>query len=153
MKAIGINIIFLFIWTVIGYYFPCFSLFTTYLVFPIMFVLSATVVRYNLSGFIVVPFCFLLILANDYLFRLFGGGIHDDAGRGWCELTFYLTLFTTTITTMVLGVIMNLCTKPKEEKVFSNLYIIRDMGFAIFISVLTFCFYHFLCVTIFRVPE
>ena len=134
MKAIVINITFLFIWTVIGHYFPSISLITTYLIFPIMFVLSAIVVRYNLSGFIVIPFCFLLIFANDYLFRLFGGGNHDEVGRGLCELSFYVTLFTTTI---ALGFVMNICTKPKEQNVITNLYIIRNIGFVILISVLT----------------
>jgi len=42
-----------------------------------------------------VPFFFLIILLNDYLFRLFGWGTHDEEGKAWYELFFYLTYITT----------------------------------------------------------
>jgi hypothetical protein len=97
MKALILNILFTLAWAVIGHYFGIFSLFFSFIVFPLMFVLSAYLGKHNLSSLIVIPFCFSVILINDYLFRIYGGGIHDDAGRGLCELIFYATFSTSTI--------------------------------------------------------
>lgn len=97
MKAIFLNVLFTVAWVIVGHFFGVFSLFFSFVFFPLLYLVSAYQINYNLSSVIVIPFCFLLILLNDYLFRFYGGGIHDDAGRGLCELIFYLTFTTTTI--------------------------------------------------------
>jgi len=98
MNTIVLNILFAVIWLIIGHFFGIFSLFFSFVFFPLLYLVSAYHIKYNLSSVIVIPFCFLLIFLNDYLFRFYGGGIHDDAGRGLCELIFYLTFLATTIT-------------------------------------------------------
>lgn len=97
MKALLLNISALLVWVIIGHFSPSISLFSTFIFFPAVFILTALYIKYSISAYVIVPFCFTLIYLNDYLFRIYGGGIHDDAGRAWCELTFYITLFTTTI--------------------------------------------------------
>lgn len=119
MKAILANLIFLFVWVVIGHFMPTINLRFAFIIFPILYVVSAKFLKYEQSIFLIVPFSFLLILANDFLFRIYGGGNHDDAGRGWCELIFYITLFTTTISIFYVAHTM---TKEKmQNKILLNL--------------------------------
>jgi hypothetical protein len=95
MKAIIFNLIALLGWVILGRFFPAINLLGAFIFFPIIFVLTEIFVKYNLSGYVVVPFCFFVVFLGDYFFRLCGGGIHDDAGRAWATVTFYITLPTT----------------------------------------------------------
>ena len=99
-KTFLIYIISLVFWSACSHYFPEVTLVLTFIFWPAIFVLSAFLIGYksyiSIEN-IIIPGGFISIIVNDYLFRIFGGGIHDDAGRGWCELIFYLTLSTTTI--------------------------------------------------------
>jgi hypothetical protein len=52
---------------------------------------------YGTSDFAVIPFNYILLLVNDYLFRLYAVGNHDEEGKGWFALTFGITLIVTTL--------------------------------------------------------
>ncbi len=134
MKAILINIFFLLVWCVLGHYFPSIILIGTFVAFPTLFLFSLIVIRYNISSLIIIPFSYLLILLNDYLFRVFGGGIHDDAGKGWCELIFYLTLITTTLTMLIVG--YKLAKENKSNWLYNSIlvFIIAFITYFIFIK-------------------
>ena len=126
-----------------GHYFPSVNLIFTFLIYPVLFIFSAYLFNYNFSGFVIIPFCFIMILVNDYLFRIYGGGLHDDAGRGWCELVFYLTLLTCTIS---LVFVMINCTKLVNAshgiKEVSFFQITRDLCFVLLLSLITLCIFH-----------
>ncbi|OYU84374.1 MAG: hypothetical protein CFE24_07140 [Flavobacterium sp. BFFFF2] len=94
MKAIILNLLFVIVWTIVGHYCGVFSLFFSSLVYPTLFIFSAQYLEQNFSRLFFIPFCFFVLLISDYLFRIFGGGIHDDAGKGLCEINFYLTMST-----------------------------------------------------------
>lgn len=88
-------------WIVIGHFYPTITLFSSYLVLPIVFLFTAFFIKYRTSGYFVVPFCFSLILIHDWLFRIYSGGEHDDLGRAWCESMFYSTWKYTSISLVI----------------------------------------------------
>lgn len=103
MKSIIINIIFLLSWTFIGHFFPFINLGFTFIAYPLVFIVTTNLGNsYSLN--FMIPFFYSIILINDYLFRIFGGGVHDDAGRGWCELIFYITITTTILCLFYLSI-------------------------------------------------
>ena len=96
MKMTIVNISFLGIWILFGYYVPMGSLLLTMFMLP--FVLSTTFLMFrNVAPFISIAFSFFIILIHDYLFRKFGGGQHDNAGKALSDISFYATLFITII--------------------------------------------------------
>jgi hypothetical protein len=103
MKAIILNILFVIVWGFFGHYLPSVTLFTTFFTYPFFILFSANYMEQNLSKLFFIPLCFLVLLFNDYLFRILGGGIHDDAGRAWCELSFYITFSVSTIALLFLA--------------------------------------------------
>lgn len=111
MKALFIIAFFLLVWALLGRFAPFPTLILTYIVYPLVVILSSYSLRHKAASFVFVPFGFMAVLLNDYLFKIFGGGIHDDAGRGWCELVFYLTLVTTVLA--MLAVVYELSEKKK----------------------------------------
>jgi hypothetical protein len=132
MKSFIICILFLVIWILIGHFSPLICLILTFVVYPILFILTYRI-KYRVSRFVFIPFCFVIIYLNDYFFRIFGGGIHDDAGRGWCEITFYLTLLTTTVSSLFIMIYYTEYVKNKghiEQK-------IKDIGFVILLFSIT----------------
>ena len=130
MKAFLVNIIFIVFWTIVGHFVPIINIGFVFIAFPLLFILTHIFIKYKYSIYLIVPFCFLMILLNDYLFRIFGGGIHDDAGRGWCELIFYITLFTSTIT--ILFIVFTITESQNKKSKMQWLYnIILVVGNAI----------------------
>lgn len=116
-----LNLLFTFVWLLVGHFCGIFSHFFSFVYFPLLFILSANFFRYQLNSVFVIPFYYLLILANDYLFRIFGGGIHDDSGRGLCQLIFYLTILSTTIAMFVVAYII---AKNKTYWIYNSLLVI-----------------------------
>lgn len=134
MKPFVLNIIFLLLWTYLGHFFPFVNLGFVFIFYPLMFILTFNLSKnYSLLYFI-IPFCYVVILVNDYLFRIFGGGDHDDAGKGWCELIFYFTIITTT-TAMLFFVF----TMIKENKIRNSVKILSS-----FLYVIICCYISFL---------
>jgi hypothetical protein len=112
MKAFFFTFLAVLFWALVGHFFSSFTISTTAFYLPIIFIVIAVTIGKETNKFVYIGLCFMSILLNDYLFRLYGGGIHDDAGRGWCELIFYITLFTTTITMLYVAYTM---IKEKEQ--------------------------------------
>lgn len=133
MNAIILNIFFVIVWTVLGHFFPSIVLIGTFLAFPLMIIITEIFIKYSSPLYFVIPFIFFLLLLNDYLFRIFGGGIHDDAGRGWCELSFYLTFITTSMSLFVLTFnIWKVNNGFLQSKLF-NFILVLLCGFAAFV--------------------
>jgi hypothetical protein len=135
MKAILIVIVACIFWILVGHFAPLVSIFATAFYLPLVFGIAFYIDRkINKYGYVV--FCFLSILLNDYLFRIYGGGIHDDAGRGICEIVFYATLITSTITLLAIKMTHKNTNKSLtfKTKVINALFVLS-------LSMLTFCFF------------
>ena len=140
MKSIAFSVAFLVVWIVVSHFFPIVNLAFAFLVYPSLFILGSYFFRNSISSYAQIPFYFSIILGNDFLFRLYGGGIHDDAGRGWCELVFYMTLATSTLALIVVKV----SDSKSKIKVGDKLrmgQIVMDVSFVFAISIIVFFFY------------
>lgn len=102
MKAEIINIIILLIWCIIGHFFPSIVLLFNFIIYPIVFILSETLLKYRLESYPLISFIFILIFINDFLFRLYGGGIHDEVGKALVEISFHLTLLSTIVSMLII---------------------------------------------------
>lgn len=136
MKILIANILFLIVWTILGHYIPSVILITTFIFVPVFFIVLSSYFKFNLKGYYFIPLSFLTILINDFLFRSFGGGIHDDAGRGWCDLIFYITLIISTFSMVFIAYFLS-----KNNSRF----LARSFGLNIFIvllsSLITYLFF------------
>jgi hypothetical protein len=121
MKAIAINILCAVIWSFLGHYLGIISHFFSFIYFPFLFIVSAYFIKFKLNSVIVIPFCYSLIVLNDYLFRIFGGGIHDDVGKGLCDLIFNITILTTTISMFFVAYKI---TQSKIQRFYNSLLVI-----------------------------
>ena len=139
MKTIIINILGVFAWILIGHFFPSFSLMLTAFYLPILFLSVGLSMYKDINMYIYSAICFGLVLMQDYLFRLYGGGIHDDAGRALCEIVFYTTLTTVTIALLCLTIIVNNKMKKlrNENKLASQIKFLNILFVFIF-SLITF---------------
>lgn len=135
MKSIVFSVAFLIIWIIASHFFPTINLIFAFLAYPSLFIVLSFLFKNSISPYFLIPFYFSIILGNDFLFRHYGGGIHDDAGRGWCEFVFYLTLITSTI---ALTIIMIRDSKLKERDKLRMGQIAMDISFVLFVSVVTF---------------
>ena len=127
MKAVFLSLIFLFVWILIGYFFPLLNFFLSWLVFPIVFFVASLLglkERKNVLPYGNLVVYFLLLFMNDYLFRIFSGVINDDAGRGWFDLTFYATLGNCTLMFMMLKVYDNMGDDVRLNKIFFDVLIV-----------------------------
>ncbi len=132
METIIINALFLLVWTLLGSLFGMITFMFSVIVFPIFFLFTSHYSK-NISVFILSAF--LTFLLGDYLFRLFGGGIHDDAGRCLCNLVFYITYSTTTIAIFTVNVIAK---QSMKYKIFNGVLILV-------LAMISYCvFIHFL---------
>jgi hypothetical protein len=142
MKAILVTLIAVLFWVLLGHFFPSLSISLTAFYLPIVFVVIAITVGKQVSKYLYTVICFVLILLYDYLFRLYGGGIHDDAGRGICEIVFYATLVTSTIALLCIKI---LDTSKRNELNAKNKLnakkILLDIIFVLALSVITLLFF------------
>ena len=142
MKTLILNTLFVILWTIIGYFYPTITLFTSYIVFPIVFILIAFCCKTKISRFIIILFSFALILIHDYLFRIFGGGTHDDAGRAWCELMFYSTWKYSSIALILNMLKFNYkISKQSFKKKLRYLILTRDVIYVLVLSAITYYFF------------
>jgi hypothetical protein len=130
MKAILTVLLFVIVWCFVGHFHPSVSLSMTALLLPITFFVSKKIFGKSLNRFIYSVFSFGIILVNDYLFRLFGGGIYDDAARGLCDISFYLTLLISTIFLMILQ-IQN--SERGKSKIYGGLFVLAIASITLFI--------------------
>lgn len=131
MKAILTVLLVAIIWSFVGHFYPVASISLTALLLPVTFFYSKKVFGKSVNGYVYSLFGFGVVLLNDYLFRIFGGGLHDDAGRGICEIVFYATLLTSTIS---LAILQMQGSERGKVKVYSTLFImlIASITFLIF---------------------
>ena len=142
MKAIFVTLLAVLFWVLVGHFFSSFSISITAFYLPIVFAVIAITIGKETNKYIYIAICFVLILLHDYLFRLYGGGIHDDAGRAICEIVFYATLVTSTITLLFLKIIHS--SKRNELKPASKLNaskILLDVIFVLSLSIITILFF------------
>lgn len=102
MKAEMINFIIIVIWSIIGHFFPSITLLLNALLYFMMFILSEILLKYNMRSDIFIVFALVLVFINDFLFRLFGGGINDDVGKVLVEISFYFTLLSTIVSILII---------------------------------------------------
>jgi hypothetical protein len=105
LKAFTISTLGILVSVLTGHFFPSDLLFITPLYIPLLFLLVGLFAAKEHNVNLYIGFCFILILLNDLLFRFFGGGTHDDVGRAICELVFYITLLTTTVSLLCVKLI------------------------------------------------
>ena len=142
MKTIFVSFIWVLFWIIIGHFFSSVFISLTTFSTPIVFVLISKSIGRHFNKYVYVIVCFVLLLLQDYLFRIYGGGIHDDAGRGICELLFYSTLITSTIALFFIKIFGTLNKNDKKDKNKINYrIIILDVIFVFVISVLTYLFF------------
>lgn len=137
MKAISLNIIAVLLWVAIGHFFSSFVISLTAFYFPIIFIALAMTVGKKTHKYVYIIVCFILLLINDYLFRIYGGGIHDDAGRGICEIVFYATLTTSALSLLFLKIIDS--SKKDNVKLAPKIFI--DILFIVLMSLATLLFF------------
>jgi hypothetical protein len=101
MKGIVLILFFLGVWALFGHWFSLLYLSSNVLVIPNLIWYLMERLKNDYSFFAIVPLCFTIVLANDYLFRVFGGGNHDEVGKVICDLIFYIILFVVTIMIIV----------------------------------------------------
>lgn len=102
MKALFAVLLVVIVWCFVGHFYPVVSISMTFLLLPATLFISKRMFGKSLNGYVYSLFGFGVILLNDFLFRFFGGGLHDDAGRGVCEIIFYATLLLGTISLLTL---------------------------------------------------
>ena len=142
MKAILVVLLGVLVWVLVGHFSPSLSIFLTAFYLPILFVTVAFSIGKETNKYIYAVICFVLVLLYDYLFRLYGGGIHDDAGRGICEIVFYATLITSTITLLIFKISDS--SKRDEMKSANKLNIktiLLDVFFVLSLSIITLLFF------------
>jgi ABC-type multidrug transport system fused ATPase/permease subunit len=93
---IGLTIIF--ISNVVGHFAGPFSIMATPIILPLI-VGGINSSLYKTNYYLTVLYGFGLLLLNDLLVRLYAGGIHDDAGKGWIALV-YIFAFSICVLTM-----------------------------------------------------
>lgn len=121
MKAIRTVLLVVIVWSFVGHFYPVASISLTALFLPVTFFYSKKVFGKSMNGYVYSLFGFGVILLNDYLFRLFGGGLHDDTGRGICEIVFYGTLLTSTISLAILQIQSS---ERGKSKFYSMLFVL-----------------------------
>jgi len=133
IKIAIIMIIAVFAWVIIGYFNSTFSIYATALFLPILFSIVSLHVGNTLSKYFFTFLSFSLILIHDYLFRIFGGGIHDDAGRGICEIVFITTLIISTIALIIISAY----NYSKQYTLDSNVKLVNLMLEILFILIVS----------------
>ena len=127
-------------WVIIGYLNSNISIYATALFLPILFSAVTLHVGNTLSKYFFIFLSFSLILIHDYLFRLFGGGIHDDAGRGICEIVFMITLIISTLVLIIISVYNHI----RQYTLISNIKIgslMFDIVFILLVSMSSLIFF------------
>jgi hypothetical protein len=138
MKLVLISVGFLIVWTLVGHFLPIVVLFLSFIAYPLFFFIVFDAVKFKLPFYFKVLLAFIIIFFNDYLFRLFGGGTHDDAGRAWCELSFYMTLLTTVIALIIVAVKhVNSLNNLKKSNRVSKILIFKSLCYIMFVALLT----------------
>lgn len=121
IRIFVINVPILVVFEFVGHLWPQVSLFLSPVLFLFLIFFNLKFVK--LEQYWIVFYTYFLILFHDFIFRIFGGGIHDDAGKGWIELMFYMTW---TLSTLIF--IFFSFYKPNGKAVF-NLIITLSAAF------------------------
>jgi hypothetical protein len=140
MKAILISILSVIVWVFIGHFFPVFTLSLTAVFFPLVFILVMKFFIESINIYVHTLLAFILLLLQDYLFRIYGGGLHDDAGRGLCEIVFYITSITLTVALVVLK-IRNSKNKLKAGDKLRVGQVAMDVFFVLVVSIIALFFF------------
>jgi hypothetical protein len=95
-KAIVIGLSTITVCNILGHFLPPFSLSlsSVYMSFIIIFV-NKPLFQANFK--LTIVYNFIILLLNDIFIRLYAGGTHDNQGKGWCMLMYFLGLFITTV--------------------------------------------------------
>lgn len=104
-------IVFAIVWTLIGHFLPQIHLLPTCIVLPIFFYFTDK--YFPKISYSHIMLNYILILAIYLLFHYFGGGNHDDAGRGWIFLSFLASLFTSTSYMAINIIVQNIIWQDK----------------------------------------
>jgi len=137
MKATFVSFLAILFWALVGHLFSSFTISTTAFYLPIVFIIISVTIGKDTNKYVYIGLCFALILLNDYFFRLYGGGIHDDAGRGICEIVFYATLIISTLVLLLLKIMDS--SKKSELKVTKRIFL--DVLFVLALSLITLLFF------------
>jgi hypothetical protein len=143
MKAYVINIIGILFWVVIGHFFPSDCLFITPFYIPLLFLFVGLLFCKETNMYRYTAFCFIMLLLNDLLFRFFGGGTHDDVGRAICEIVFYTTFSTTTLSLLIVKLIMsNKKSKLEPSGKLTPKIILVDILYIFSVSIVSLLFFY-----------
>ena len=93
MAALIISFLALIFWVILGHIYGSGDFAMGSLIFyPLLFILLWIFIKPQVSSYISVPFCFLIIYLNACSLRLFGSGDNDDVGIALQHLFFGITL-------------------------------------------------------------
>lgn len=81
----------------IGHFAASFSIIITPILLPII-IGGLNFSLYKITYYLTVVYGFGLLLLNDFLIRLYSGGINDDAGKGWTMLIFIIAFVIASLT-------------------------------------------------------
>ena len=134
LVILGLTIIFLS--NLIGHFAGPFSIFVTPIVLPLI-IGTINFSLYKVNFYLTVLYGFGLLLLNDILVRLYAGGIHDDAGKGWITL-FFILAFSICVLTMSIFAFSQSGLYTNRKKILN---ISTKILFVIFLATLVGLFY------------
>jgi hypothetical protein len=130
-------------WILVGHFFPTLWIFAGPFFIPVI-ISVMFFVKKSFNSYLFVLWGYAMLLLNDYLFRLYGGGIHDDAGRGIMEIAFYVTLVLASVCLIASTMIVS----SREEGESGRAKLIRNVSVILFVFLCAFssyfCFLQFL---------
>ena len=99
---------------------------------------------YHLSSYALIPACFLIILAADYVIRFLDGG-YDKVGANWGDIFLAITLF---LSIFPLCFLMFFATQYENNLaglgLIQNLQVVQNIGFVLFCLLMTVLLHFFL---------
>jgi hypothetical protein len=128
-----IGVLLLFAWGIIGHFFPVIHILFTYTIFACLTILFWKV--FTMSNLVFTPLMMFLILLDDIIFRLIGGGIHDDAARGWCLISSLVTIAFVSVL-LFLKIIIEIYKKKQDTSV-----VLKTIGYVLYILSILFIVY------------
>lgn len=116
-KAIFSGLTLIGICNIIGHYLSPFSLFLSYLYMNFI-IIYINKPLFNKNYNMTVIYSYALLLVNDILIRLYVGGTHNNAGKGWCLIMYLLSTLIATI------VMLSSITKINNENRYKKISVL-----------------------------
>lgn len=112
---------------VVGHFLPPFSLMLSAVYINLIIGLVNRPL-YEKNFKLTVAYNFLLLFLNDIFIRLYAGGTHDNQGKGWCFLMYFIGLIIAAVLMFVYA-----GESEKKERIKNILIIISGLAISVII--------------------